>query len=122
MPGLHETFAAALRASREGAGWSQAQLAERVGLSVEAYGRLERGRVLPRAATLVRLSRALRVSLEQLLGLRQNSISDDELRVRAIAARLQEADPEDVRILLGLLSELQRWRQELKESLRLRGS
>jgi len=66
---LSATFARQLRASRNALGWTQAELSERVGIAVEAYGRLERGGVLPRADTLVRLSAALGVSTDSLLGL-----------------------------------------------------
>lgn len=66
---LAATFARTLRAARNVLGWTQADLAERVGIAVEAYGRLERGGVLPRADTLVRLSVALGVSTDSLLGL-----------------------------------------------------
>jgi transcriptional regulator with XRE-family HTH domain len=115
--GLHQTFAAALRSAREASGWSQADLAHRVGLSVEAYGRLERGRVLPRASTLVRLARSLNVGLDDLLGLHDSSehaAEGDDLRLRAVFGRLREVPPEDLRFLVSVLDELQRWRSEIR--------
>jgi transcriptional regulator with XRE-family HTH domain len=110
--GLHQTFAAALRTAREASGRSQADLADRVGLSVEAYGRLERGRVLPRASTLVRLSRALNLAVDQLLGLGPGA---EDVGPRAALGRLCEAPPEDLRFLVGVFEELQRWRTSRKE-------
>lgn len=115
MSGLHQTFASALRAARDACAWSQAELAERVGMSIEAYGRLERGRVLPRAGTLVRLSRALQVPVDELLGAgaagpQAGSPEDGDLRAHAVLGRIREASPEDVRLLLVILGELQRWR------------
>lgn len=119
MAGLHQTFATALRSAREACGWSQADLADRVTLSVEAYGRLERGRVLPRAATLVRLARTLDVGVDDLLGLHDagssNKGESDDLRLRAALTRLREASPEDLRFLVGVLDELERWRTELRQ-------
>ena len=112
MGALHETFAAALRSARVASGWSQADLADRIGLSVEAYGRLERGRVLPRASTLVRLARTLHVGVDDLLGLRADSPDGDDLRLRALIGRLRDATPEDLRFLLGVLNELLRWRAD----------
>jgi transcriptional regulator with XRE-family HTH domain len=115
--GLHQTFAAALRTAREASRRSQAELAHRVGLSVEAYGRLERGRVLPRASTLVRLARALNVGIDDLLGLREpegSSSDGEDLRVRAVIGRLREASPDDLRLLIAVLDELQRWRAEIR--------
>jgi transcriptional regulator with XRE-family HTH domain len=119
MSRLHETFASALRAAREACSWTQAELAERIGLSIEAYGRLERGRVLPRTATLVRLARALQIPLDELLGTRSaNDALPGELRARAIAGRMREASPEDLQFLLVMLGEVQRWRREALEQLR----
>lgn len=116
MSRLHETFASALRTARDACAWSQAELAERVGMSIEAYGRLERGRVLPRAATLVRLAHALQVPLDQLLGWgaspRAGISDEDDLRAHAILGRLREACPDDLHLLLVMLGELQRWRRE----------
>jgi transcriptional regulator with XRE-family HTH domain len=104
MAGLREQFAAALRAAREAREMSQAELSERAALSVEAYGRLERGRVLPRAETLVRLAEALRVPTDRLLGVR----GADEGTMLAL---LQQADSEEQRFLLVVLRELQRFRR-----------
>ncbi len=66
---LSATFARELRTARQVRGWTQAEVAERAGIAVEVFGRLERGRVLPRADTLVRLSAALGVSTDALLGI-----------------------------------------------------
>ena len=107
--GLHRTFTNALRAAREACGWSQADLAGRVGISVEAYGRLERGRVLPRAATLVRLARALNVRVDDLLGLVE--VTRDERRLSAAMGRLRAVPPKDLRFLMAVLAELEKWRE-----------
>lgn len=120
LTGLHQTFATALRSAREACGWSQADLADRTALSVEAYGRLERGRVLPRAATLVRLARALEVGVDDLLGLHDAMAGNGngetgDLRLRAAMTRLREATPEDLRFLVGVLDELERWRTDLRQ-------
>ncbi len=106
--GLHQAFTAALRAAREACGWSQADLAGRAGISVEAYGRLERGRVLPRASTLVRLARALNVRVDDLLGLAE---SPPDTRTSALMGRLRSAPPRDLLFLMAVLAELERWRE-----------
>jgi transcriptional regulator with XRE-family HTH domain len=67
--GLRQTFAKEVRAARYRCGLSQAEVAERIGIAVEAYGRLERGAVLPRAETLVGLAYAFNVSADRLLGI-----------------------------------------------------
>jgi transcriptional regulator with XRE-family HTH domain len=56
-----------LRRFREAAGLSQAQLAERAGLSVRSIQNWEQGQRTPRAALLLPLAQALDVGLAQLL-------------------------------------------------------
>ncbi len=58
---------ARLRARRQARGWSQAKLAESVGVTPNYVGILERGEKLPTLDTLVALSRALDVSPADLL-------------------------------------------------------
>ncbi|MFL5290228.1 MAG: helix-turn-helix domain-containing protein [Myxococcales bacterium] len=112
LPRLHETFAATLRSAREACGWSQAELAHRTGLSIEAYGRLERGRVLPRVSTLVRLAKVLGVPLDGLLGIGPARSSGDDLRAQALLTRIAAAGVEELRILAAILGELQRWKRD----------
>lgn len=57
----------ALRAAREAAGLTQAELARRVGVSVDTIGRAERGDRDTPATTIGRIARVLGVSLESLL-------------------------------------------------------
>jgi len=107
MAGLREQFAAALRAAREAGEMSQSELAERAGISAEAYGRLERGRVLPRAETLVRLAQSLRMPADALLGIAGSGPADDG----PVLARLRQADEEELRFLLAVLGELHRFQR-----------
>lgn len=55
---------AALRKSRR---WTQAGLAERVGVDTETISRFERGATLPSLLTLEKLSQCLRVGVGELL-------------------------------------------------------
>lgn len=57
-PQLHE-FARNLRATREAAGMSQVELAERSGVSLAHVNRLENARREPGMKTIIRLSRAM---------------------------------------------------------------
>jgi transcriptional regulator with XRE-family HTH domain len=109
---LHETFARALRSAREACGWSQAEVAHRIGLSIEAYGRLERGRVLPRVSTLVRLAKVLGVPLDALLGLEGPRSPSVDLRVQALLSRIAGAALEDLQFLIAVLGDLQRWKRD----------
>jgi transcriptional regulator with XRE-family HTH domain len=116
---LAASFARELKAARQASGWTQAELAERVGIAVEVCGRLERGSVLPRADTLVLLAAALRVSTDALLGLgSERAASSDRAaaepqaeygarpEIRRLARRLERESPRTIRLLDSLVSSL----------------
>ena len=118
---LTSTFAQSLRRAREARHLTQAEAAELTGLAVEAYGRLERGSILPRAATLVSLSRAFGVSTDSLLGLSPGAVSaigagQGGNRVGAaerpelvrLRRRLERLTPKTLRLLAQLLADLAR--------------
>ena len=52
-----------------GAGLTQADVAERIGIAAEVYGRMERGKMMPSVPTLFRLCLALRLSADVGMGL-----------------------------------------------------
>ncbi|QRN98291.1 helix-turn-helix transcriptional regulator [Archangium violaceum] len=62
------------RQARLRAGLTQADVAERVGLATEVYGRLERGRMLPSVPSLRRLCIALRMPSDTFLGLNTGEV------------------------------------------------
>ena len=62
-----EEFAARLRELREAKGWSQGELASRVGVSQDAIALWERGRREPSMGNFVAIARALEVSLDAFL-------------------------------------------------------
>ena len=62
-------LAAVAREARKLATLTQADVAERVGLATDVYGRMERGNMLPSVPTLRRLCRVLRVDANVILGL-----------------------------------------------------
>ena len=59
----------ALREARLKTQWTQADVADRVGVSTEVYGRMERGNLTPSVPTLRKLCLALRVDASTALGL-----------------------------------------------------
>ena len=67
--GLAGTIGTAARAARVRANLTQEDVAERVGLATEVYGRLERGGMLPSVPTLKKLCETLRIPSDVLLGL-----------------------------------------------------
>jgi DNA-binding XRE family transcriptional regulator len=67
------TFSARLREARQRAGYATLDdVANALGVTREGYGRLERGRIMPRADVLLRLARLFNVSIDWLLGLRDD--------------------------------------------------
>jgi transcriptional regulator with XRE-family HTH domain len=57
------------REARQRAGLTQADVAERIGVATEVYGRLERGLLMPSVPTLRRLCLALHLPADALLAL-----------------------------------------------------
>ncbi len=102
--------------ARRARGLTQAELAERAGVAVEVFGRLERGRALPRADTLVRLAAALSMSTDTLLGLAPGApvprAAEAEMEyvgrpeMRRLVRRLRHVSPRTVRLLAALVSSL----------------
>lgn len=112
---LSATFARELRAARRTRGWTQAELAERAGIAVEVCGRLERGQVLPRADTLVRLAVELGVSTDALLGIaspRERAAAEPETEygdppeLRRLVRRLRGESGRTIRQLDAFVSSL----------------
>jgi transcriptional regulator with XRE-family HTH domain len=67
--GLAGTIGTAARAARVRANLTQEDVAERVGLATEVYGRLERGGMLPSVPTLKKLCETLHIPSDVVLGL-----------------------------------------------------
>jgi XRE family transcriptional regulator, regulator of sulfur utilization len=65
---LKQVFGSQVQVLRKRQRWTQAKLAEKVGLSLEMIGMLERGRAAPSLATIEKLSSVLGVPAPVLLG------------------------------------------------------
>ena len=110
-----KTIGERARASRTALGLNQAEVAEQVGMSAEVYGRLERGAMLPRVPTLLRLCEVLRVTPNGLLAAEVPTAeparkSPPELR--RLLALMERAAPGTVRRVLTVA----RWLGESKTS------
>jgi transcriptional regulator with XRE-family HTH domain len=66
---LSKALGEAAREARRRAGLTQADVAERIGVATEVYGRLERGLLMPSVPTLRRLCLGLRMPADTLLAL-----------------------------------------------------
>ncbi len=126
---LAQSIGRGARDARTRARLTQADVAERLGMASEVYGRLERGLMLPRVATLAKLCRELSVSSDDLLGLRDadpsarsaGSISpEDGARpeggvgpgVRRLLRRVKTLDRRTLRLLHVLAAALARGQGE----------
>ncbi|NOK33292.1 helix-turn-helix domain-containing protein [Corallococcus exercitus] len=97
------TVGTAAREARERQGLTQGDVASQVGIAMEVYSRMERGRVLPSSTTLRRLCMVLRIRADTLLGL-DGPTPPEEARTLALADR--EEDPPTLRRLVRALRPL----------------
>lgn len=108
---LATTLGDVVRARRKALGVSQEEVAEKVGIASQFYGRIERGIALPSVPTLSNLADALGLSTDELLG-RSKSIepppeprdSPDVHRVVRAVRRASKRDLRLVGLLLGALA------------------
>jgi len=104
---LNLTVGEAARLARMRAGLTQADVASRIGVAPEVYGRMERGKMLPSLPTLLRMCLALRSNPDQLMGLasRHGGPSDSPY-VEDVPSGLE--DTPEMRKLVRSLRRLQR--------------
>jgi transcriptional regulator with XRE-family HTH domain len=112
---LATTIGAAARAARTRLELTQADVAERIDVATEVYGRLERGGMLPSVQTLLKLCHELHVSADELLGLSSHGTNasrssaepppspQERPEVRRLLRTVRQLDPSKVK-LLGLVA------------------
>lgn len=112
---LATTIGAAARAARTRLELTQADVAERIDVATEVYGRLERGGMLPSVQTLLKLCHELHVSADELLGLSSHGANtsrssaepppspQERPEVRRLLRTVRQLDPSKVK-LLGLVA------------------
>jgi transcriptional regulator with XRE-family HTH domain len=117
---LAERLGAEARRARLAQRLTQADVAERVDLSVEFYARLERGHALPSVPTLAALVRVLGLSADAVLGPEASggtaAIAREPIRFyelgspvqRRIYRRLQRASPALLRLVHEVLTSFDR--------------
>lgn len=117
-PTLSTILGAAVRAARQRQALTQADVAERVGLATEVYGRLERGNMLPSVRTLLRICTVLHVSADEALGLanldRPVTVAEtprepkEPREVRRLVRTLRLLDPAQLRLIGQVANALKR--------------
>lgn len=120
--GLASTIGTAARAARVRANLTQEDVAERVGLATEVYGRLERGGMLPSVPTLKKLCEVLHIPSDILLGLtpaQENFWTqeapaqpvEEPVEIRRLLRTLRKLEPAEFRLLSIMAAGLLRLRQ-----------
>jgi transcriptional regulator with XRE-family HTH domain len=115
---LAKTVGAALREARGALHITQEDAAERSGISLEFYARMERGGTLPSTPTLLSLADGLGVSADELLGRgrakgrgvarRAPSASEERPDVRRLVRRLRGARPQTLRLVALVVAAIER--------------
>jgi transcriptional regulator with XRE-family HTH domain len=95
------TFGERLLALRKRQGWSQRELAQRVGTSAPIIGRYERGEIAPSVEVATKLAETLSASLDYLTGLSAQDQLDAQMLRRLDA--ISEISDEDRATVLRLL-------------------
>jgi transcriptional regulator with XRE-family HTH domain len=120
--GLASTIGTAARAARVRANLTQEDVAERVGLATEVYGRLERGGMLPSVPTLKKLCEILRIPSDVLLGLTPaqenfwtkevpSKPTEEPAEIRRLVRTVKKLEPGEFRLLSLMATGLLRLRQ-----------
>jgi len=116
---LRKTIGANARAARQREELTQEQVAERLEISPEVYGRIERGLIFPRVPTLVDLCRVLRKPSDEILGLAANGNGgahgeatarhvESPPELRRLLPRLRKLTPDQLRALQRFLVAFER--------------
>jgi transcriptional regulator with XRE-family HTH domain len=123
---LAKIIGQAARTARKALSLTQEDAAERIGISLEFYARIERGRTYPSVPTLARMADALDASADVLLGTGSRvSFARDRSRgsswsertgrtdsstpeLRRIVRRLSRAEPRTLRLINSFVSALER--------------
>jgi transcriptional regulator with XRE-family HTH domain len=90
------------REARQRVGLTQADVAERVGLATEVYGRLERGRMLPSVPSLRKLCIVLRTPSDSFLGLNSGEVATWVAEAESITPPEADESPELRRLMRTL--------------------
>jgi DNA-binding XRE family transcriptional regulator len=111
-------LAALVREARKKAELTQADVADRVGIVTEVFGRLERGCLLPSVPTFRKLCRVLRLDANVVLGLdaekdpswlkETGSETDDPPELRRLVRTLRRMDASQLSVMLSTANALVR--------------
>ncbi len=97
-----------IRQLRKEAGWSQAELAEKIGADAGRVNKYEAGRMAPAAETLVRLAEVLNVSIDYLLidGVPRRPLHSAEDALGDRLAAVAELGDQDLALVVSFIDAL----------------
>ena len=97
-----------IRQLRKEAEWSQAELAEKIGVDAGRVSRYEAGRIVPSAEALVRVAEVLNVSIDHLLvdDVPRRPLRSGEDVLGDRIASLSELGEEDLKLVLSFIDAL----------------
>lgn len=81
---------------RKALGWTQSQMAEKLGVGYEAVSRMERGTILPTISKIIQVADAFECPIDELLFESSNRASDQA----QVIARMLEGLPKEERAVL----------------------
>lgn len=105
----------AAREARDHLDLNQREVAERIGIATEVYGRLERGHMLPSVRTLRKLCLVLNISSDRLLGMSSGPLEielptpaeeREDSRLKNISKKMRELDPSQVTLISQMVTSL----------------
>ena len=96
---------------RKALGWTQSQMAEKLGVGYEAVSRLERGAILPTISKMIQVANAFECPIDELLFESSNRASDQA----QVVVRMLDGLPQEERAVL--LDTLDRLSAQFRKSL-----
>jgi transcriptional regulator with XRE-family HTH domain len=105
---LAETVGANTREARKALGLTQQQVADALGVTINFYARIERGKTLPSVSTLLTMTQVLHLSADRLLEMVPSDIRMADLSPEvAYLAGIARQDPALQRMLSALVAALE---------------
>lgn len=102
-------IAARVKAARRSAGMTQAELAEKIGISTNAVAKLENSLMTASLQTLINISNVLNIDINYLLS-DGGAETDTELDV-LLAGMIKELSPEDKGFIVHMIHGLNRYKR-----------
>ena len=87
---LSKDFAKKLKQLRINRGWSQGQLAQKIGIEANRISRYERGVLWPTLELLVKIAQVYEVSIDFLI--RDEEVSSNQIGNKELLKRMEEVD------------------------------